>query len=67
MREDLPECSAPARGGQKSRAHSAPECDGCGARGYYGVCRDCATRDHEAEPRNHHVAHGHNRFNFCGW
>lgn len=41
-----------------------PRCDGCGARGYYGVCYDCQTRDFEAEPRNRHVTHGHNRFNW---
>lgn len=44
-----------------------PTCDGCGARGYYGVCLDCQTRDHEAEPRNQHVTTGHNRFNFDGF
>lgn len=44
-----------------------PECRGCGARGYYGVCPDCQRREHEAEPRNHHVTHGHNRFNYHSW
>lgn len=44
-----------------------PTCDGCGTPGYYGLCQDCRTRDHEHEPRNHHVTTGHNRYNFHDW
>lgn len=45
-----------------------PTCTGCGAKGYYGVCDDCRTPDHEVEAINQNARRpSHNDENYPEW
>ena len=45
-----------------------PTCDGCDKKGFYGVCDDCRTPDHEVEEVNRSVrVPSHNDTNFQEW
>ena len=45
-----------------------PTCDGCGTKGYAGVCDDCRTPDHDVESVNRNVRRpSHNDTNWEDW
>ena len=48
--------------------HKIPTCEGCGAKGYYTICRECTLPETPWEPHNRSVPTvSHNDYNYHNW